>query len=448
MDIEVSAEQEREFLRRELSSEDEDNSVERMNEEPSVSPVTEGNFHEGGEEDVANVDNLQQRNFENEARNENVNSLSSKRPKSDCHGETSLNFDESETEMQSMMKFAKFLEERGYIRQRSPERRDHRKSPLPEKANKERGTTSKGRSIVDIDRYGNLEDNDFIVTIYNRAVPSLEGGEISRDKEQNLDGNIERKRTSTSSEEDFSDEYDNIKAVNVTRGVTDSNDQFLYKKLVDCRLQEHRRKSAKDVDEEPRPSTSGMVRDRRRRSQSERETLPRPSPAEIVEERTREIIRRAESAKANMLQVPGKETIISSPNSNQFFTSGDLYHSVVVDEGYSAIGRHLDENMKRWIQEGEYIDFSRLIPKDRVLSLSDNRIELFNNNGRPELRSVVESEHIGSFSKWEQAFRTYCSIYTDKFPERAKQLLQYNHIIYSASLTYLWTNVYAYDIDF
>ena len=159
-----------------------------------------------------------------------------------------------------------------------------------------------------------------------------------------------------------------------------------------------------------------------------------------------------------MLKVPGKDfTSLHNnfpvdrntvdKNTNEILTSSDLY-SVVVDESYSVIGKHLDDNIKRRIQEGEFIDFSRLLPRDRMLALNDNRLELINNNGRPELRTVTDSENIGSFHKWEQAFRVYSTIYTDRYPERAKQLLQYNHIIFSASLTYVWNNVYAYDIDF
>ena len=174
------------------------------------------------------------------------------------------------------------------------------------------------------------------------------------------------------------------------------------------------------------------------------------TPAEIADKKTRQIIRRAEASKANMLQVPGKDIYESQreKGQGQIFTASDLFHSVVVDESYTMIGRHLDESIKRRIQEGEFVDFSRLLPRDRILAINDSHLQLFNNNGKPELRFVTESETIGSFSKWEQAFRIFSTIYTDKFPERAKQLLQYNHIIFSAALTYVWSNIYEYDIDF
>ena len=113
------------------------------------------------------------------------------------------------------------------------------------------------------------------------------------------------------------------------------------------------------------------------------------------------------------------------------------------------MGWNIEPTIKRRIIDGEFVDFSRLLPRDRVLAQQDNRLEIIlGSNGQPNFRSVVDSETIGSFHKWEQAFRVFSSIYTDAHPTRGKQLIQYNHTIYSASLTYQWSNVYAYDIDF
>ena len=55
---------------------------------------------------------------------------------------------------------------------------------------------------------------------------------------------------------------------------------------------------------------------------------------------------------------------------------------------------------------------------------------------------------IGSFVKWEQAFRVFSKIYTEKHPHKSTELIQYNCIIHSASLSFVWDNVYAYDRDF
>ena len=55
---------------------------------------------------------------------------------------------------------------------------------------------------------------------------------------------------------------------------------------------------------------------------------------------------------------------------------------------------------------------------------------------------------ISSFGKWEQAFRIFMNVYTKQYPERASELIQYNHIIFTASTSYVWDNVYTYDHEF
>ena len=125
-----------------------------------------------------------------------------------------------------------------------------------------------------------------------------------------------------------------------------------------------------------------------------------------------------------------------------------MFHSVLVDESYSQVGKHIDSQIRRRIVEGEFIDFARLLPRDRVLAQQESRLEIFLNNGQPGFCTINETDVINNFFKWEQAFRVFSTIYADVHPEKAKQLIQYNHIIYSASLTFTWSNVYAYDIDF
>ena len=42
----------------------------------------------------------------------------------------------------------------------------------------------------------------------------------------------------------------------------------------------------------------------------------------------------------------------------------------------------------------------------------------------------------------------FASIYTHHHPNKAGELIQYNHVIHTISLTYAWDNVYAYDKEF
>ena len=74
-------------------------------------------------------------------------------------------------------------------------------------------------------------------------------------------------------------------------------------------------------------------------------------------------------------------------------------------------------------------------------------MEMINKDGKPYWIPVAEKDvtSITSFPKWEQAFRVYSDIFIAANPSRAQELIQYNHIIYTASLTFHWDNVYRYD---
>ena len=77
-------------------------------------------------------------------------------------------------------------------------------------------------------------------------------------------------------------------------------------------------------------------------------------------------------------------------------------------------------------------------------------MELVNWGGMSYWLPVADREvtTINNFIKWEQAFRVFSNIYTSFHPSRAGELIQYNHIIYTAAQTYSWDNVYRYDKEF
>ena len=82
--------------------------------------------------------------------------------------------------------------------------------------------------------------------------------------------------------------------------------------------------------------------------------------------------------------------------------------------------------------------------------MEDQRFELVVRGGSTYFAPVSERERsmISNFSKWEQAFRIYSTILTRTYPGRASEFIQYNHIIYTASLSFTWDNVYLYDKEF
>ena len=64
----------------------------------------------------------------------------------------------------------------------------------------------------------------------------------------------------------------------------------------------------------------------------------------------------------------------------------------MVDENYLLLGNHIDAVTKQKIVSGEYIEFSKLLPKDRVLSAEEGgqRMEVMNKDGHMYWVPVTE----------------------------------------------------------
>ena len=127
----------------------------------------------------------------------------------------------------------------------------------------------------------------------------------------------------------------------------------------------------------------------------------------------------------------------------------NFVHSTMVDETYMLVASHLEEGVVRKIENGEFVDFAKLIPRDQIIADTDEtELKMVFLEGKTYYVPVKEASAISGFSKWEQAFRVFSDIYTRAHPHHATELIQYNHIIHTASLTYIWSNVYAYNQDF
>ena len=125
-------------------------------------------------------------------------------------------------------------------------------------------------------------------------------------------------------------------------------------------------------------------------------------------------------------------------------------HSSFIDDEYCVKAAHVDENLCRQIEEGEYVDFNKLLPHD-MSGDDEDKLELVYKQGKTYWVSVNSSgfnNQISSFARWEQAFRVYYDIYSRRHPDRSFELIQYNHLINTAALTFTWENVYLYDRDF
>ena len=150
----------------------------------------------------------------------------------------------------------------------------------------------------------------------------------------------------------------------------------------------------------------------------------------------------AERHKTRAYEIAGRKLIKNIDNSR--------VQAVLIDEEYLAIGSHLDASIKLQIEAGGYVDLSRLLPKDKVNTEEDHRLEMINKGGLTYWVPLSEKElsPINSYIKWEQAFRVYTNIFAKANPDRVTELLQYNHVIEMASASYPWENVYKYDREF
>ena len=171
------------------------------------------------------------------------------------------------------------------------------------------------------------------------------------------------------------------------------------------------------------------------------------------------IITNAEAAKICMLGTPGKQyealhqcrrCACSQFNGvDRFVLPPQQQHLSMVDENYMVIGMHVDAALRDKIKASQYVDFGRLLPRDKLVNLKEQKLELVHRGGQTFfVPADKDTSGIDSFHKWEQAFRIYSNIYSLEHPERAAEWIQYNHIIFTASVSYVWENVYTYDKEF
>ena len=120
------------------------------------------------------------------------------------------------------------------------------------------------------------------------------------------------------------------------------------------------------------------------------------------------------------------------------------------DDNYFHLTCHVDKSLKSKIEQGEYIDLERLIPKRKTRGgIDDSRLEWVTRDGMTYLAPAQDKEcQINGIRKWEQAFRIYAAIYCNANPTRSGEIWQYIHTINSAATSFQWENVQYYDTVF
>lgn len=157
----------------------------------------------------------------------------------------------------------------------------------------------------------------------------------------------------------------------------------------------------------------------------------------------------AESQKADMIRLPPGERVnlISNREQDKLNTAHMLEDDS--DDKEFQIGYYLDDIVITKIKAGRYVDFSKLLPKDKVTSPNDdeqNGLQLMPSNGFSYVvHKEKEHQEVNSYSRWRTAFDVYAGLYLKANPLKAAEIHQYASEIESAAQTYIWENVYGYD---
>ena len=155
---------------------------------------------------------------------------------------------------------------------------------------------------------------------------------------------LKRKSTSSEDEIDTSDELINLE------------DQFKIGNVVEHRSHEDRNwersRSVHDRDREIdrwRGVEAPSYEDRREREDSVR----------ITERKAEDLIRAAEAAKTRIAAVPGR---LEYNSQLPIEVRGTHVNTAMIDENFQLVVAHVDQNIKKKIEMGEYIDFALLLP--------------------------------------------------------------------------------------
>ena len=180
--------------------------------------------------------------------------------------------------------------------------------------------------------------------------------------------------------------------------------------------------------------------------------------ADQAKQRTERLLAEAEKFKATIVQPTGMVNTMLLDKVSPQIPSGlnNLVQGIqiigegVSDDDFFHLMCHLQPGLIHKIENGEYMELEKLLPKDKNSRSDDkNRLEWVQHEGNTFLVSATnKNQKISSFCKWEQAFRIYATIYCGAHPQRAREIWQYITVINTASTAYYWDNVYNYDITF
>ena len=233
-------------------------------------------------------------------------------------------------------------------------------------------TKEKNKIVKGVDNRSSLS----AMTIYDLAIAAQDDTtEGDNGKKQDKESN--NNRFSTSSEEiNTSDEMIELNNLNGLSLIPD---------------QETTTKHDRYYEQEPRAGSSRQQHDQvGQQGESHREENHYENKAC---ERASQFVRDAENSRAWLLDPKGKYNPVvirenihresrHSRSQDDGYESDDeayggknfLRHNPVeVDQDFLVVGNHVDEQIRNRIENGEFVDFSRLLPRDRLVVEEDNR---------------------------------------------------------------------------
>lgn len=137
----------------------------------------------------------------------------------------------------------------------------------------------------------------------------------------------------------------------------------------------------------------------------------------------------------------------STPQLDVLDTPGSF--NTECDDNLFALAMHLDLAMVQKIERGEYVELSKLLPREKLVPQDEyDKVTIVSKNGKPAFEphpGDKDSVIINSYKRWEAAFDVYAGVFVRAHPRRSPEIFQYKHTIRKAAESYVWSGIYAYD---
>ena len=172
------------------------------------------------------------------------------------------------------------------------------------------------------------------------------------------------------------------------------------------------------------------------------------TPQQMVEQ-VEQVIQPSESTvKLREAKQRANQTIIQAEKFKATVENPKGKDQLITDDEFFHVTCHVDSALKLKIENGEYVELEKLLPKNRQDRDSEGRMNLVSKDGNTYFVPAQNNNKITNVRRWEQAFRVYAAVYNAANPHRSAEIWQYAYVINSAASTYVWDEVSHYDYTF